>query len=129
MSIEFIFRLIGMIVLAVVGVYWGIYLGRMTGGIPELYAVVFGLVGALVGLVLTPFVTTRPARYLRSVLSQGLCADAGGRLDRPDRRFAHCSFIILPAFIITSAVWTNLSVCWGAIVQLFWRKPVYHSPE
>jgi uncharacterized protein YacL len=70
MSIEFIFRLIGMIVLAVVGVYWGIYLGRMTGGIPELYAVVLGLVGALIGLVLTPFVTTRPARYLRSVLSK-----------------------------------------------------------
>lgn len=70
MSIEFIFRLIGMIVLSIVGVYWGISLGRLAGAPPDLYAVVLGLVGALVGLVLTPFVTTRPARALRSVLGK-----------------------------------------------------------
>jgi uncharacterized protein YacL len=70
MSIEFIFRLIGMVVFAIVGVYGGDSLGSLTGNSQELYRVVFGLVGALAGLVLTPFVTTRPARLLRSKLSR-----------------------------------------------------------
>ena len=70
MSVEFIFRLIGMVILSVVGAYWGIYLGELTGGPSDLYAVVIGLVGALVGLILTPFVTTRPARTLQGILSR-----------------------------------------------------------
>jgi uncharacterized protein YacL len=70
MSVEFIFRLIGMVVLSVVGAYWGIYLGKLTGGPQDLYAVIIGLVGALVGLILTPFVTTRPARALHSILGR-----------------------------------------------------------
>ena len=70
MSVEFIFRLVGMVVLSVLGAYWGIYLGEVTGGPSDLYAVVIGLVGALIGLILTPFVTTRPARALQSVLSR-----------------------------------------------------------
>jgi uncharacterized protein YacL len=69
-GIEFLFRIIGMIALAVLGVYMGADIGVAAGGSPELYAVVMGLVGALVGLVLTPFVTTRPARYLISVMSR-----------------------------------------------------------
>jgi uncharacterized protein YacL len=70
MSIEFIFRLVGMVILAVFGVYWGANLGRLTDGSQELYAVILGLLGALVGLILTPFVTTRPARLLRSTLGK-----------------------------------------------------------
>ena len=41
--------------------------------IPEqvlLYELVFGLVGALAGLVLTPYITTRPARCIRSRLGR-----------------------------------------------------------
>jgi uncharacterized protein YacL len=70
MSTDFIARLVGMVLFAVLGVYWGIQLGRLTDGQPELYAVVLGLVGALVGLVLTPFISTRPVRTLRSVLGR-----------------------------------------------------------
>lgn len=70
MSIEFVFRLIGMVTLAIVGVYWGVSLGRFTDGAQDMYAVVMGLVGALIGLVLTPYVTTRPARALRSILGR-----------------------------------------------------------
>lgn len=70
MSVEFIFRLIGMVVLSVLGAYWGIYLGELTGGPSDLYAVIIGLVGALIGLILTPFVTTRPARALQGILSK-----------------------------------------------------------
>jgi uncharacterized protein YacL len=68
--VEFIFRLIGMIVLAIAGVYWGRDLATTMGVSPDLYAVVLGLVGALAGLILTPLVTTRPARYLVTLLSK-----------------------------------------------------------
>src|SRR3970040_252576 len=70
MSIEFIFRIVGMIVLSIGGVYLGIRLSGVDNTPPELWAVVFGLVGALVGLVATPFVTTRPARVLRRLIMQ-----------------------------------------------------------
>jgi uncharacterized protein YacL len=70
MSVEFIFRLIGMIVLAIGGAYWGTSLGQNLGYSPQLYAVILGLLGALIGLVLTPFFTTRPARAVRSTLSK-----------------------------------------------------------
>jgi uncharacterized protein YacL len=77
MSIDFIVRLIGMVVLAIVGVYWGTALGRAANVNPdpttfsvEQYAFTIGLVGALTGLVLTPLLTTRPVRALRSLLTR-----------------------------------------------------------
>lgn len=70
MSIEFFFRLAGMIILAILGVYLGTYLGDLIGGPGETYAVVLGLVGAMAGLILTPFLTTRPARALRGLLGR-----------------------------------------------------------
>ncbi|MDX1600816.1 MAG: TRAM domain-containing protein [Anaerolineales bacterium] len=70
MSFEFVVRLIGMIVLAVGGVYLGANLGGLAEGSEELYASVFGLVGALTGLVITPFVTTRPIRAVRAYMAQ-----------------------------------------------------------
>jgi len=76
MSIDFIFRLIGMVVFAILGVYWGTHLGRLAVGpavtnfTVEQYAFTFGLVGALVGLILTPFLTTRPIRTLRALLGR-----------------------------------------------------------
>jgi uncharacterized protein YacL len=70
MSADFIARLVGMLVFAALGVYWGITLGETAGGKQELYAVTLGLVGALVGLVLTPYLTTRPVRALRGILGR-----------------------------------------------------------
>jgi len=70
MSIEFIFRIIGMIVFSILGAYWGAYLGDLLDAPQDLFAVVFGLVGALFGLILTPFITTRPARALQSLLGR-----------------------------------------------------------
>lgn len=67
---EFVVRLIGMIVFAVGGVYIGANLGGLAEGSEELYASVFGLVGALTGLVITPFVTTRPIRAVRAHMAQ-----------------------------------------------------------
>jgi len=70
MSVEFIFRIIGMVVFSLVGAYWGVYLGEATGGPQDMYAVVIGLVGALFGLVVTPFLTTRPAHAIHNVLTR-----------------------------------------------------------
>jgi uncharacterized protein YacL len=70
MSVEFTFRIVGMVLLAAIGGYWGAYLGRMAGGPADLYAVVTGLLGALVGLILTPFMTTRPIRAVRALLGR-----------------------------------------------------------
>ena len=77
MSADFIFRLVGMIVFAIIGVSWGVSLGRLANQAPnpatfsvEWYALTIGLVGALVGLVLTPFITTHPARAIRKIFSR-----------------------------------------------------------
>src|SRR5512135_36763 len=77
MSADFIARLIGMIAFSIFGVYLGTYLGRLSnvhpGDFPftiEQYAFTIGLVGALTGLILTPFITTRPIRAFRSLLGR-----------------------------------------------------------
>lgn len=67
MSVEFIARLIGMVVFSVGGIYVGVSLGQMVAE-PQLYAVVFALVGALIGLIATPWFTVRPVRALRARL-------------------------------------------------------------
>lgn len=78
MSSEFIVRLIGMIVFTTLGVYWGTTLGKIANANPaasntfsvEQYAFTIGLVGALVGLILTPLFTTRPLRALRAIFAR-----------------------------------------------------------
>ncbi len=70
MSFEFVIRLIGMLVLSVGGTYLGVWLSRLAGGPAELWASVFALVGALVGLVATPFLTTRPIITFRRIMTQ-----------------------------------------------------------
>jgi uncharacterized protein YacL len=70
MSVEFIMRIIGMVILAIGGIYLGIYLSRLAGDEPVLWASVFALVGALMGLIVTPFLTTRPLRSIRSRMTQ-----------------------------------------------------------
>lgn len=76
MSIDFIVRLVGMVVFCIVGVVLGADLGRLAHTSPEpttftieQYAFTVGLVGALAGLILTPFITTRPIRAIRSLLT------------------------------------------------------------
>jgi uncharacterized protein YacL len=69
MSAEFIVRIIGMVAMAIGGIYLGVYLGDMASGPRELWAAVFAMVGALMGLVVTPFLTTRPLRAIRRIVS------------------------------------------------------------
>ena len=78
MSIEFVARLIGMIVFLIIGVFWGTSLGTLANASRpgpgtfsvEQYAITIGLIGALVGLVITPFITIRPFRSLRTLLAR-----------------------------------------------------------
>src|ERR1700730_8374936 len=68
MTSEFGLRLIGMIVVAVLGARLGTAIAVPPFG-PEVFALAFGLVGSITGLVIAPYFTTRPARYLRRGVS------------------------------------------------------------
>ena len=77
MSADFIARLVGMVVFAILGTYWGTQIGAMATAndvIPTVpiaqYSFTIGLVGALFGLILTPYFTTRPVRSLRALLGR-----------------------------------------------------------
>jgi len=70
MSFEFIIRIIGMIVLSIIGGYWGYDIARSIPNETVGYTLGFALLGALSGLLFTPYITTRPARYLRSLLGR-----------------------------------------------------------
>ena len=83
MSFEFIVRIIGMIFLSIIGGYWGHDIAAKS--VPEQilgYTLGFSLLGALSGLLFTPYVTTRPARAMRSLLgrmsAEGLFAGLTG---------------------------------------------------
>jgi uncharacterized protein YacL len=73
MSADFVVRIVGMFVLGISAVYLGISFGNSLAQSQAevvFYALVFGLIGALTGLVLTPYMTTRPARSIRRGLIQ-----------------------------------------------------------
>jgi uncharacterized protein YacL len=70
MSVEFIVRIIGMIVFSFIGGYWGYDFARYIPNQVVGYTLGFALLGALSGLLFTPYITTRPARALRSMLGR-----------------------------------------------------------
>ena len=70
MSADFIFRIIGMVVFSIAGAYAGNGLSYYNPSQPLLFTISFALVGALFGLVVTPYLTTRPIRGLRALLAR-----------------------------------------------------------
>ena len=70
MSADFIIRIIGMAVFSIVGVYVGDGLSQYNPDQQLFYTITFTLFGALFGLVLTPYITTRPIRALRALLGR-----------------------------------------------------------
>ena len=72
MNIEMIFRIVGLLILAGLGVYWGIIIGQeeLLNMSSVAWAAILGVVGAVAGFILAPYVTTRPARALRSFLTK-----------------------------------------------------------
>jgi uncharacterized protein YacL len=67
---DFIMRLIGMVILAIVGGYTGSQMGRAVSVTPDYYSAIFAIVGAIIGLALTPLLTRRPIRSLRTFLAK-----------------------------------------------------------
>ena len=59
-----------MFILGIGGIYLGVYLSRLADGPAELWGLAFAMVGALLGLVLTPYLTTRPVRAIRNRMAQ-----------------------------------------------------------
>jgi uncharacterized protein YacL len=70
MSTDFFVRIIGMAIFSVAGVYVGKGLSVYNPDQQLFYTITFTLVGALFGLVLTPYITTRPIRALRALLGR-----------------------------------------------------------
>jgi uncharacterized protein YacL len=70
MGADLIFRIIGMAVFSIVGAYVGNGLSYYNPSQQLLYTVGFTILGAFFGLVLTPYLTTRPIRGLRALLAR-----------------------------------------------------------
>ena len=70
MSYEFILRLIGMMVFILLGTLVGIDLAEALNLPPEASGLIFSLMGALGGLIITPWITTYPARSARRIIGQ-----------------------------------------------------------
>jgi len=73
MSIEFVLRLVGMVALAIGGWQLGVYLANRPGGSAEdyvRYVLILSLSGAAIGLLLTPWLTTKPFGWVRKRIRQ-----------------------------------------------------------
>ncbi|HRQ25333.1 MAG TPA: PIN domain nuclease, partial [Anaerolineales bacterium] len=70
MSFEFILRIIGMFAMAIAGGIWGFDFSKYNPQDALRTTILFSLVGALAGLILTPYFTTRPARAIRAILGR-----------------------------------------------------------
>jgi len=70
MSVELILRLVGMVVFAIGTAYLGRELAINLEANIDQWASIFALVGALTGLIITPFITTRPIRRFSKIISQ-----------------------------------------------------------
>lgn len=68
LSAEFVFRILGAIIGAFLGGVVGSQLSEFFEGNAESYAFLFGLLGFLTGLILTPYITIRPLRYVSKKL-------------------------------------------------------------
>lgn len=70
MSSDFVARIVGFFLFATLGGYMGADLAAATGVPVAYYAVIFTLLGGLFGLVMTPFISTRPVRAIRKAVNQ-----------------------------------------------------------
>ncbi len=70
MSTEFLFRIAGAIASSIGGGFLGNWTAQVLRTAPEPFVIVFVLLGFLVGLILTPYVTIRPLRQISHRLAQ-----------------------------------------------------------
>lgn len=70
MSLDFLSRMVGMVVFAILGARFGADIGPTIGLVQPSGGILLGLVGALAGLILTPWVTLRPVRAVRRMINE-----------------------------------------------------------
>ena len=70
LSYEFVFRIIGMCVFAVVGARVGLDVADIFALPIQLAAFIFALVGVLFGIILTPWITIRPIRFVSTTINE-----------------------------------------------------------
>jgi uncharacterized protein YacL len=70
MSADLIARIIGMVGFSILGAWGGDVLSAYAPGQKLLLMVILAVVGALFGLVVTPYLTTRPMRGMRTLLAR-----------------------------------------------------------
>lgn len=70
MRIEFVSRIGGMVLCAILGARLGAQQSEFLNFDPQSRAFLFGLVGILIGLIVTPWVTIRPIRFLRQSINE-----------------------------------------------------------
>ncbi len=70
MSVDIALRLLGMMVFTLLGALLGIDLSNALNLPPEASGLTFSLMGALAGLIVTPWITLYPARSARRVITQ-----------------------------------------------------------
>jgi len=70
MSVDFFARLIGMVFFAILGGYYGFKIGAVEGDMQVIFVTSLILIGALFGLVLTPYISTRPIRFVLEKLKR-----------------------------------------------------------
>jgi uncharacterized protein YacL len=70
MSLEFSLRLLGMMVFTLLGALLGVALSDALNLPPEATGLTFSLMGALAGLIITPWITIYPARNVRRIIIQ-----------------------------------------------------------
>jgi uncharacterized protein YacL len=70
MTINFIVRLIGMVVFAIIGARLGADIADFLNLDTSSRAFVFGLTGMLFGIVVTPYFTTRPIAFVRRIIAE-----------------------------------------------------------
>lgn len=108
MSTEFFLRVIFMIILGILGGVWGNDISQSTPAQVLPYTIGFALLGALVGLLYTPYFTTRPVRAMRRLL---------GRLSA-ESLFAGLSGLVVGLVIATLLAFplSNLPAPFGSIL-------------
>ncbi len=70
MTYDFLSRMIGMVVFAVLGAQLGASIASFLNLTVEDRAFIFGLVGVLFGLIITPWITVRPIRTFRRTIGE-----------------------------------------------------------
>lgn len=70
MSLDFISRMIGLVIFAVVGARFGAENAPSLNLTVEYGSLLFGLVGTLFGIVITPWITVRPVRFMRRTITE-----------------------------------------------------------